>query len=235
MGGIGGIGGMGGLGGMGGIGGIGGLGVVGGMGGIGGGYGGAGNIATATGLQGFNAGTTFNGIFCYQTRHTTWRAVYSEYTTTAGQVLLDTSQAQVPNSEPTGSQALTDLIVRKGANGSVTYLLPRSRFSLIGYQSNINYQSNGTQDTLGLTAFWDWRFARRTSAQMIFSWQSSDNRPASSPKYSSDYYLVSVGAYHRVSDYLGGSLTYRYSKQDSDLATARFQENRVMASVFIRF
>lgn len=239
LGGGGGTGGIGGgIGGTGGIGGgIGGLGAVGGIGGSGGlgGLPGVGGIGTGTPQSGFNAGTTFNGFFCHNTRHTVWRAVYTEYTTTAGQVFLDTSQAQLGTDQPTMATSATDIITRKGVHASVTYSLPKTSVSLIGYQSNYDYQSSGSQDVLGLTALTNWRLSRKTSALLAFSWQASDNNPATSPKYSSDFYLFSIGAFHNVSQHFGSFLLYRYARQNSDLASGSYTENRVTANVYIRF
>jgi hypothetical protein len=259
LGGLGGSYGYGGVGGMdsglGGYGGVGGFGsgfggYGGGIGGFGGGYpgfgGGIGSLGgvgigiggVGSGLNqygGFNAGTTWNGGLCHRTRRTVWQAFYTEYTTTTAQIFLDTRQPFIPISQPTNTVNVNEIITRKRAQASVSLLFPKSNITLIGYQENADYQFTGKQDVLGMTAFWNWRFARRTTSQLLFAWQSLDNKPVSSAQYSSDFSMVSLGVYHSLSPYVSGGLTYRYSEQSSDLPTASYAENRVMASVFIRF
>ncbi len=237
--GLGGVGG--GLGGLGaGLGGFGGLGSFGtGLGGVGGlGNIGVGGSAIGSGLNqygGFNAGTTWNGGFCHRTRRTVWQAFYTEYTTTIAQILQDTRQPFVPISQPTTTTNINEVITRKRGQAGISLIYPKSNITFTGYQENARYELNGAQDIWGVTAFWNWRFARRTSSQLLFAWQAFNNKPISSPHYASDLSLVSLSVYHNLSRYVGGGLTYRYTEQNSDLPIASYMENRVMATVFIRF
>jgi hypothetical protein len=239
MGGMAGMGGFGGMGGMGGMG-MGGFGSLGGIGGVGG-YGGIPGLSGGgfgTGVNtygGFNSGTTFNGGVCHRMRHTQYTAFYTEYTTTQAQVLQDTSQAFIGIDQPSSADP-NEVITRKRGQAGVTWMYPKNNILLTGYQENRNYQSQGMQDIWGLTAMWNWRFAKRTSSQLLFAWQSEDNKPQSSSQYQSDFALVSLGVYHMLSQYVSGGLTYRHSEQTSGQnTTGNYTDNRVMANFFIRF
>ncbi|MGZ8242012.1 hypothetical protein [Methylomagnum sp.] len=227
-----GIGGYGGVGGTSGFGsGLTGLG--GGSGGYGVGVGGLGGGLNTYG--GFNSGTTWNGGVCHRTRRTQWQAIYTEYTTTTSQIFQDTQQAYIPISQPTNATNINEIITRKRAQASVSLLYPKTNITLSGYQERANYQSNGNQDVLGVTAFWNWRFAKQTSSQLMVAWQSLNAKPTSSPQYSSDFSMISLGVYHTISKYVSGGLTYRYTEQSSDLLAASYSENRVMANLFLRY
>jgi hypothetical protein len=208
-----------------------------GLGGGPGGYGvGIGGLGSGlNGYGGFNAGTTWNGMFCHRTRRTQWQAMYTEYTTTTSQIFQDTQQAYIPIGQPTNATNINEIITRKRAQASISLLYPKTNITLSGYQERANYQSNGSQDVLGVTAFWNWRFAKQTSSQLLLAWQSLNAKPTSSPEYSSDFSMVSLGVYHTISQYVSGGLTYRYTQQSSDLSSASYSENRVMANVFLRY
>lgn len=163
-----------------------------------------------------------------------------EYTTTQGQVFLNAQQSQDPNQsfigvdEPTSSD-INEVITRKRGQASVSLQYPRSTVTLTGYQEDRNYQYSGSQDVLGLTAFWNWRFAKRTTSQLMVLWQSMDNKPISESPYNTDLSLISLGVHHAFTRYVSGGLTYRYTDQGSNLPTAEYTENRVMANMYFRF
>jgi hypothetical protein len=245
MGSIGGTGGMGGLGGVGATGGLGGGGGTGGLGGfgsMGGGFGGFGGIGGGISgfgggvgqLGGFNAGTTWNAALCHRTRLTTWQAVYSEYITTTQQVLVD--QPVSPDFIPIDQPNLTnEVITRKRGQAAVNVHFSKTNITLTGYRENRNYQFSGDQDVLGVTAAWSWRFAPRTSSQLMFAWQSLDNRPVSQKKYTSDFMLVSLGVYRSITPDINGGLSFWHSETGPDSSAGSYSDNRVTANVFVRF
>lgn len=222
----------------------------GGLGTIGGGYGGYGaglNGLGSSGLGvgglggglntygGFNSGTTWNGSVCHRTRRTLWQAVYTEYTTTISQIFQDTLQSYIPIGQPTNAISINEIITRKRAQASISMLYPKTNITLTGYQERADYQSNGNQDTLGVTAYWNWHFAKQTSSQLMIAWQSLNAKPVSTPQYSSDFSMISLGVNHVWSKYVSGGLSYRYTDQSSDLVSASYSENRVMANLYLRY
>ncbi len=250
--GLGGLGtGFGGLGmggaGLGGLGtGFGGLGMGGagfgglGMGGTGPGRRGFGGI----GLGGFNAGTTWNALLSHRTRRTNWMAAYIMNTTTIQQVLLDQPVFDPLTSEPfllpIDQPILTnEVITRKRGQASVSGFSAKSVLNLMGYQENRRYQFSGDQDVLGVTASWQWQFAPRTQSALFFIWQSIDNHSNQSSTILTDsknkFMLVSLAVYRRIWADLVGSLELRHMQLDSNRSEFEYDENRVTASIFMRF
>ncbi len=218
-----------------------------GMGGIGGisGFGTMGSSSASTGgsvgqLGGFNAGSTWNASLCHRTRLTTWLADYSEYITTSQQIL---ASQQVFDSgtnslifNPVNQAALTnETITQKRANVGVGVHFSKTNLIFSGYQANIIYQSTGTQDILGLSAVWNWRFAAHTTSQLMFAWQSQDNRATSQAKTNNDLSMVSLGVYRTITQEINGGLSYWYAEQTSNDSANQYTENRVMANLFIKF
>jgi hypothetical protein len=208
----------------------------GGVGALGVGVGGTGNALNQT--AGFNAGTTWNGGICHRTRRTVTQVFYTEYTTTLAQIFQDTQQAFIGIGQPTNLGSLNQVIARRRGQANVSLIYPKTSFSLTGYQERSSFGASGSQDTLGVAASWNWRFAHRTSAQLLFAWQSADANPATGigqRKSSTDFTVVSLGVYHTISKHLSGGLIYRYTDQSSDFAGGSFNENRVMASLALRY
>ena len=217
--------------------GIGGAGIGGvGIGGVG--YGGSG--FGGTGLGGFNAGTTWNALLSHRTRRTSWVATYTMNTTTIQQVLLDqpvfnplTSQ---PFLLPIDQPILTnEVITRKRGQASVSGRTAKSTVTLTGYQEDRNYQLSGNQDVLGFTASWSWQFAARTQSFFYFVWQAIDNQSATLGNSDNKFMTVSLALNRRIWADLIGSLELRHMQQDSNRSENEYDENRVTASLLMRF
>ena len=223
-------------------GGFGGLG-YGGAGFGGAGFGGAGFGGAGfggTGLGGFNAGTTWNALLSHRTRRTSWIATYTVNTTTIQQVLLDqpvfdplTSQ---PFLLPIDQPILTnEVITRKRGQASVSGHTAKSTVTLTGYQEDRNYQFSGDQDVLGFTALWSWQFAARTQSLLYFVWQAIDNQSETLGRSDNKFMTVSLALNRRIWADLIGSLELRHMQQDSNRSQNEFDENRVTASLLMRF
>jgi hypothetical protein len=202
------------------------------------GFGGAG--FGGTGLGGFNAGTTWNALLSHKTRRTSWIATYTVNTTTIQQVLLDqpvfnplTSQ---PFLLPIDQPILTnEVITRKRGQASVSGRTAKSTVTLTGYQEDRNYQFSGDQDVLGFTASWSWQFAARTQSLLYFVWQAIDNQSGALGNSDNKFMTVSLALNRRIWADLTGSLELRHMQQDSNRSENEFDENRVTASLFMRF
>ena len=202
------------------------------------GFGGAG--FGGTGLGGFNAGTTWNALLSHRTRRTSWIATYTVNTTTIQQVLLDqpvfdplTSQ---PFLLPIDQPILTnEVITRKRGQASVSGHTAKSTVTLTGYQEDRNYQFSGDQDVLGFTALWSWQFAARTQSLLYFVWQAIDNQSETLGRSDNKFMTVSLALNRRIWADLIGSLELRHMQQDSNRSQNEFDENRVTASLLMRF
>jgi hypothetical protein len=208
----------------------------GGFGGGGFGGGGFGGI----GLGGFNAGTTWNALLSHRTRRTNWIATYTMNTTTIQQILLDqpvfnplTSQ---PFLLPIDQPNLTnEVITRKRGQASVFGYTAKSTVTLTGYQEDRSYQFSGDQDVLGFSASWSWRFAARTQSFFYFVWQAIDNQSPVFGNSDNKFMAVSLALNRRIWADLMGSLELRHMRQDSNRSENEYDENRVTASLLMRF
>jgi hypothetical protein len=250
-----GFGGGGALGGAGfGGGGIGGAG-LGGGGSFGGGgaFGGPniGGTARGFGNTGFNAGETWSAVLCHRTRRTTWQASYQEFTTTIEQVLLNqpifilddpnnpdpTGVANEPFLVPIDQPDLTtdEVIVRKRAQASISLNTAKNMVGINGYQENRDYEFSPDQDVLGFTTTWNWRFAQDMSSRLLLLWQSIDSQTATAGSQKNDFMTVSVSLNRQFSAYSNGTLEFRHTEQTSDQSTGGYEENRITATVLMRF
>lgn len=234
-----GVGGGSGLGGYG-SGGLGGFGSLSGVSNVGG----VGNGSVGQ-LGGFNAGTTWNAFFCHATRLTNFLASYNEYITTSQIVLANqqvfdqgggtgstNSQLFIPINQPT---LTNEAITQKRGQVGVGIHFSKTTLNVSGYQANIDYQYSGSQDLLGLSAAWSWRFMKNTTSQLMFAWQSTDATSSSQLKSSNDFSMVSLGIYRTFAKEMSGGLNYWHSEQTSSNQANSYIEDRVMANVFVRF
>jgi len=193
-----------------------------------------------TGLGGFNAGTTWNALLSHRTRRTNWTASYMVNTTTIQQVLLDQ-----PVFDPLTNQPLlraidqpiltNEVITRRRGQASFSGGTAKSTVTLTGYQEDRNYQFSGDQDVLGFTASWRWQFAARTQSLFYFVWQAIDNRNPISGNADNKFMTVSLALNRRIWAELIGSLELRHMQQDSNRSENEYDENRITASLLMRF
>jgi len=220
------------------------------------GFGQGGYSAPAGQLGGFNAGSTWNGVFQHSTRRTSWSASYLVSQTTIQQVLtnqqvfIQPTDAQgnlldpVLNPRPIDIPNFTnDIITRKRGQVSVTGFASKTSVTLSAYQENRTYQSsiNPPQDILGFTAAWNWRFTRRTNSILRATWQQTDNQASTANALAGKNDLINVSLLlnRQFSRYLNGYLEFRHQQQDSntDQSTAlnQYDENRVTAALYLSY
>ncbi|CAL1239516.1 hypothetical protein [Candidatus Methylocalor cossyra] len=173
--------------------------------------------------------------FCHRTRLTTWQASYAEYVITFPQFLSNQNlNATYP--VPIGGPVPTnEVITTKLAQGSANLHYSKTFLTLTGFHADTKYQLSGAQEVLGWTANWGWRFARHTSSQLTFGWQTIDNRPVLQPKFTSDFTFVAVGLYRTITPHLNTGLSYWHMEQTANEASNRYSDDRVTASMFITF
>jgi hypothetical protein len=235
----------------------------GGFGGVGTGFGGVGTgfDGVSTGIVGgnigfnnafgnINRGQTWSGLLRHQTRRTTWNLAYFVSTTTIQQLLLEQPVFPLPGQDqfanpgidpvtglpfrPIDTPVLTDdVLTRKRGQLSVSGNTAKSNISLTAYQEDRTFQTvENDQAVLGLTGVWNWRFATRVSSILRASWQEIDFKRAD---IINDFTNVSLGLNRNFTRYIAGYLEYRHLLQQSNRANNEFDENRITASLNIRF
>ncbi|WP_305908433.1 TIGR03016 family PEP-CTERM system-associated outer membrane protein [Methylomarinum sp. Ch1-1] len=128
---------------------------------------------------------------------------------------------------------LTDeVFISKRADLSVVFSTGKSVFNLSGYRERREFEvSQNQEDILGFSGSWNWNFARRTSSNIRFLWQSTEGFDATEDRR----FEATVGVTRNLFSYLNGRVEYRYLTQQSDLSDNEFSENRISASLSMRF
>jgi hypothetical protein len=213
-----------------------------------------GQNSPATG--GGNSGQNWTTAINYQARRSTWSLTHNNTTTTSQQILAQNQIFPAQNLTNNGI-SITDLnqriinnptltnqvIVSKNWNLSVSFNTGRSTLSANVYDHDYTYQTLGNnQKLIGVSGSWNWRFASQTSAYLRPQWQMNDN---SNSINNSQYYTISVGMNHTITSRINGVLEFRHVTQNSNgnsnilqqlnNFSNDYQENRVTASLFMRF
>lgn len=213
-----------------------------------------GQNSPATG--GGNSGQNWTTAINYQTRRSTWSLTHNNTTTTSQQILAQNQIFPAQNLTNNGisntdlnqriinNPTLTNqVIVTKTWNLSVSFTPGKSTFSANVYDQDYTYQTSGNnQKVIGVSGTWNWPFATRTSAYVRPQWQHIDNQGSAN---NSQYYTVAIGMNRTITSQLNGVLEFRHMTQTSNgnannilpgIGLANdYQENRVTASLFMRF
>lgn len=209
---------------------------------------------------GTNTGDVWNASISHRTARVVLTARYFEDTTTIQDILLDQN---VFNTTDAFGQAITDpvtsqtfnsnlglpsftnqVLVRKRGEFSISGQTAKSVLNLTVFHSRRTSQVTQNRDrSFGLSTGWSWQITPRTFSRLQFSWnRNSNSGPVQiQADQDDDIYLGTVRVTRNIADYFNiskgifGSLEYRFFLQDSSNSASSFLENRVTASLAIRF
>lgn len=199
---------------------------------------------------GTNTGDTWNTELNYYTRRSDWRASYSEQTLTTQQLLLEQQIFSVPVNT-TDSQGniidtqdiffnvrlptLTDeVFISKTAQISVSFRTGKSDISAEIFKTIRTFElSQNDEEVTGVSASWNWQFLRRTSSIFRSRWQITESDGVDA--FSDKRFDVSVALRRNILARLNGTIEYRFVDQQSDDNLNSYSENRVTASLSLRF
>lgn len=205
---------------------------------------------------GLNTGSSWDANLRYRVKQAAVNFTYSQDTTTVQQVLADqqifadlTGGAVSSN---TGQQLLllnpnlpnltlgNDVIISKNAKLSFTFQTGKSFYNASLYNTRRNYEPSLVEDNVyGASASWRWQFDPRLNFYLRPNWQSTDSGGAST--VNSQRYDVAMGLTRGIPINLGRpllmntSIEFRHIKQQSDIATNDYTENRATANFAVRF
>lgn len=212
-----------------------------------------GQNSPATG--GGNSGQNWTMAWKYQARRSSWTLTHNNTTTTSQQIL---SQNQIVPAENLANNLISNsdlnqriinnpsltnqVIVTKTWNLSSSFTPGKSTFSANIYADDYTYQTVGNnQNVIGLSSSWIWPFASKTSSYLRPQWQHIENQGTTN---NSQYYTIAIGINRTFTSRLNGVLEFRHMNQTSSGnentvqlggLTNDYQENRVTASLFMRF
>ncbi|MGH8549504.1 MAG: hypothetical protein ACRERU_13075, partial [Methylococcales bacterium] len=217
---------------------------------------------------GTNTGSVWNANIVHQSARISWNASYSENTTTFQNILLNqsilnplntTGQSTFnPVNQPVFSPVLTqpfasnlglptftnNIIIQRLGQISVSGGSAKSSLGLTLFNSRREDQSTLADDnSIGASAFWNWRFQPRTSSRVLVSWnRNTTNIPSALVQNNqASFYVLSLGLTRNIADYFNiargifGAIDYRYAKQDSSNSQFSYTENSVAATLTINF
>ncbi len=202
---------------------------------------------------GTNRGSRWQSSLNYNARRSIWTFSYSENTITTQQLLLQQQVFAVNDAfgnriqNPITGQpvlftinlpTLTDeVFISKRADLSVSFQTGKSTINFNGYRSRRIFQvSQNIEDVYGFSSSWNWNFMRRTSSNVRLLWQTIDGQDGTTD----ERFEAAVSVTRNIVNFMesrsvNGLLEYRYISQQSGLAGNNFSENRISASLFMRF
>jgi len=205
---------------------------------------------------GLNTGNSWDANLLYRAKQASVRFTYSQDTTTVQQVLANQLIFADPDedeSSNTSDPSLlvfnpnlpnlglgNDVIINKQANLSFTFQTGKSFYNASLYNTRRNYEPSLVEDNVyGASAGWRWQFDPRLNLYLRPNWQSTDSSSTSAGN--SQRYDVALGLTRGMSINLGRrllmntSLEFRHIKQQSDVSTNDYTENRATANFAVRF
>ncbi len=195
---------------------------------------------------GLNTGDRWDTELNYTTRRSVWRISYSEDTLTTQQSLLDQQVFNTSNGfgqQPTPTfngrnnslTSLTDeVFVTKTVDLSFSFRTGKSDIGADFFKTYRTFEQTGNEEeVMGISANWNWAFARRTHSSLRAGWQRTESDDINA--FSDDRFDVSVAVIRNILSRLNGSLEYRYVDQSSDDNLNNYSENRVTANISLQF
>jgi len=205
---------------------------------------------------GLNPGKVWSGSFSHYTRRTTWSASYQEDTTTTQQELLQGGGVSFlgidpitgepnPNpqpgdldvGEPLGPvQSLTnEVIERKRASGTFGLKMGKTGLRLTVFDVRSRYLTTlREEETKGFSGSLDRRLAPRTNGILSCSYQRTTGNENGGDR-KDDYAYIRTDVTRQISRKTTGSVAYQLSKQDSDINSNDYTENRIEARLTVLF
>jgi len=205
---------------------------------------------------GLNPGEVWSGSLSHYTRRTTWNASYLEDTTTQQQEVLqdggfvflgiDPITGEVNANPQPGDliviapigpiQSLTNEVVeRKRASGTFGMKTGKTGLRFTVFDERRRYLTSLTEDdTKGISGSVNRQLAPRTNGILSGSYQRITNNNTGSDNKNT-FMFVQTGITRQISRKLNGSVTYRYSMQDSDRGSNDYTENRIEARLTALF
>ena len=203
---------------------------------------------------GLNPGDAWFGTFKHRTRRTTWRASYTEDTTTQQQEQLgeggfgffgqDPLTGELnPNPQPgdlivispTGPiNSLTNEVEeRERASGSVGMKTGKTGLLFTVFSEKRHFLTSQTkEDTNGFSVSIDRRVAPRTNAILSGSWQRIESDRGSGD---SDFWYIDALLRRQISPRLDAMAGYSFTRQDSETDRNSYDENRLEARITAYF
>jgi len=194
-----------------------------------------------------NTGKNWQTALHYRAPSSTWSLTHTNTTTTSQQILaqnqllVNSASNPGPNQYIINNPILTNnVIVSTAWNLSVSFNPGKSSITINAYDQDYSYlNSNGNnQKVIGVTGNWNWPFASKTNLYIRPTWQTIANQGSTN----SQYYQTIVGINRAITPTLNAVLEFQHMNHLSDINTINelnpingYQENRVTATLFMRF
>ena len=179
---------------------------------------------------GLNTGKVWRGDFNLNIRRTSWLMTYQEDTTTTQQLQLDTG---VNNSINSDFGLTDDVFERKLGRMSFKYLRPKSQWNLSYYNETRRSKRTDEQEkAFGASASVNWRLGAKTNFSIT---GAAEKRQFINKNTRDNTQFVDIRFNRNLKKRLSTIVGFHRVKQDSDVDSRAYQENRVFATVTMEF
>lgn len=193
--------------------------------------------------------------FSHRTRRITWKINYKDDVTNSRGQIINNSQAindananPDPNAPPNVNVPLStynpNLRLTRRLTSSAAYKFSKSTVTLSVYAEAIYYEDADRKDNnnQGIALDWNLRMNSRTSFLTGISWDKLDQRANSNSLINNnqignkqDRTRLFFRFTRQLNSDLSGSIGYTYRKNNADLSTSEYTENRISATLSKRF
>ncbi|MBK8508092.1 MAG: TIGR03016 family PEP-CTERM system-associated outer membrane protein [Candidatus Competibacter sp.] len=199
---------------------------------------------------GIDPGVRWQGLFNHRTRSTSWSATYTDEVTNERQLFGNSLLGVGPDGQPLPLGDQGSVAGSEGALGLTNRNFRRKRFDAgviyrrgaTDWSINAFTEDRGSQDAAadgklyGAGALWTWRFAPRTASFVGAGWEHDDlGEVQAGGARENDYWVLIFGLARVFSPDTGGSISYRYYKNDADPSEQGFRENRLNIRFNMKF
>lgn len=196
---------------------------------------------------GLNTGSSWDGRFSLQTRHSIWEASYIEETTSVQQIQLEGGISTDPNTgvisiapdstlgSEEGLSLTNDVFLRKRAQITFNYDTSKSDLRFLVFNEKRDFQivaGTALEKMSGGSFFWDWNFATQLNLLIDTGWRRATYRTNNNRKDNLRYQEIGLAKNLRN---MTASVKYRHADLDSLNNGNDYDENRIVISLDASF
>lgn len=182
---------------------------------------------------GENPGVRWEGAFDHRSRHSAWLASYTEEVTNTQRLLNSELDGEVQLSGSSGPFGLSNQdFLRKRFDAGASYQQRRNSLGLNAFYESREFQDPTNDETAyGVGVLWTWRIVPKTASFLGTGWEHDEP----SNEQQNDYWVSVIGLARVFSPDSGGSISYRYYRNDADPSDQSFHENRLNVRFNLKF
>lgn len=178
--------------------------------------------------------------FSHRRKRITWKINYSDDVTNSRGQLIENSQT-INDANANPGDALNNvntplstynpnLRLTRRLTGSASYQMSKSSFTLALYAERLYFEDADDKDNnnYGTSLNWSLNLGGRTSMSSSVSWDRLDDLDIGNTQRRKE---LSINFNRSLTRSVTGSIGYTFQKNDADLSTSEYEENRITATL----